>query len=80
MSNKNRLLSSLEGCVGIKTGYTKKAGRCLVSAIERQDETYVCVVLNCGPMFEESATLLNTAYAQFNNKKIIDKNKEIYNE
>ena len=80
MSNKNRLLNSLTGCIGVKTGYTKKAGRCLVSATERENETYVCVVLNCGPMFEESATLLNTAHANYENKKIIDKNREIYNE
>jgi len=80
MHNKNRLLNNLEGCIGVKTGFTKKAGRCLVSAIERENTTYVCVVLNCGPMFEESATLLNNADYSYKNTKIIDKNKEIYNE
>lgn len=80
MTNKNRLLNSLEGCVGVKTGYTKKAGRCLVSATERNNQTFVCVVLNCGPMFEESSSLLNTAHGLYENKKIIDKNKEIFNE
>lgn len=80
MSNKNKLLNTLDGCVGVKTGYTKKAGRCLVSAIERDNTTYVCVVLNCGPMFEESTTLLNNADYYYKNTKLIDKNKEIYNE
>ena len=80
MSNKNKLLNTLDGCAGVKTGFTTKAGRCLVSAIERDDTTYVCVVLNCGPMFEESASLLNNADYYFENTKIIDKNKEIYNE
>ncbi len=80
MSNKNRLLNSLSGCVGVKTGYTKRAGRCLVSATEREGETFVCVVLNCGPMFEESASLLNMAHELYDNKKIIDKNREIFNE
>ncbi len=80
MSNKNRLLNSLNGCIGVKTGFTKKAGRCLVSATERDNETFICVVLNCGPMFEESASLLNTAHALYENKKIIDKDREIYNE
>ncbi len=80
LSNKNRLLSSLKGCCGVKTGYTKKAGRCLVSATTRDELTFVCVVLNCGPMFEESATLLNNAHGNFENAKIIDKHKEIYNE
>ena len=80
MSNKNRLLNSLNGCIGVKTGYTKRAGRCLVTATERDNETFVCVVLNCGPMFEESAMLLNTAHGLYDNVKIIDKDREIYNE
>ncbi len=80
MSNKNRLLNTFDGCIGVKTGYTKRAGRCLVSATERNNETFVCVVLNCGPMFEESASLLNSAHGLYENVKIIDKNKEIYNE
>ncbi len=80
LTNKNKLLSSLEGCCGVKTGFTKKAGRCLVSSCERDDTTYVCVVLNCGPMFEESRDLLNNCFINYKNTKIIDKNKEIYNE
>lgn len=80
LTNKNKLLSTLEGCCGVKTGFTKKAGRCLVSATERDNTTYVCVVLNCGPMFEESTALLNASYSDFKNTKIIDKNREIFNE
>lgn len=60
--NKNKLLSSLEGCDGVKTGFTKEAGRCLVSSATRGDATYICVVLSCGPMFEECAEKLNTAF------------------
>jgi len=37
-------------------------------------------VLNCGPMFEESSNLLNSAHSEYVNTQIIDKNKEIYNE
>lgn len=80
LTNKNRLLSSLNGCCGVKTGFTSKAGRCLVSAVERDNTTYVCVVLNCGPMFEESASLLNSCFETYENKKIIDKDSEIFNE
>lgn len=43
--NHNRLLSSVEGCIGIKTGFTKKAGRCLVSAVRKNGRTLVCVTL-----------------------------------
>ena len=36
--------------------------------------------MNCGPMFEESAELLNKSFIDYGNYKIIDKNQEIYNE
>ena len=58
LKNKNKLLFTLENCVGVKTGYTDDAGRCLVSAVDKDGMKLVCVVLNCGPMFEESAALL----------------------
>jgi len=80
LTNKNKLLKSLEGCVGVKTGFTTKAGRCLVSAAERAGMTLVCVVLNCGPMFEESATLLNKGFNEYTFSTVVDKDKVIYNE
>ncbi len=65
LKNKNKLLSTLEGCIGVKTGFTDDAGRCLVSAVERDGMKIVCVVLNCGPMFQESAALLCECAEQF---------------
>ena len=79
LTNKNKLLSRLDGCVGVKTGFTSKAGRCLVSACERDIMTTVCVVLNCGPMFEESESLLNASFSEYNHTLLVDKNKEIPN-
>lgn len=69
--NKNKLLSSLEGCIGVKTGYTSKAGRCLVSACERDGMQVVCVVLNCRPMFEESLELINKAFSEYKKYDIL---------
>ncbi|MBR4622729.1 MAG: D-alanyl-D-alanine carboxypeptidase [Ruminococcus sp.] len=46
LTNTNRLLSMCEGAVGIKTGFTDKAGRCLVSACERGTGSLICVTLN----------------------------------
>ena len=83
LKNKNKLLSSLEGCVGVKTGYTDDAGRCLVSAVERDGTQFVCVVLNCRPMFEESAALLNQCASVYHLVDVTtlydydEKNKEI---
>ena len=71
LANKNRLLSSFEGCIGVKTGYTSKAGRCLVSAAERDGLRVVCVVLNCGPMFEESANMLSEVYKKYKSYEIL---------
>lgn len=80
LTNKNRLLNSLDGCAGVKTGFTSRAGRCLVSAIKRNGVTLVCVVLNCGPMFEESVELLNRAYSEYDFTPVVVKNEAIYNE
>lgn len=46
LKNHNRLLTELEGCIGVKTGYTKKCGRCLVSAKATGDKEYIAVTLN----------------------------------
>lgn len=79
LHNKNRLLNSLNGCIGVKTGFTNKAGRCLVSATERDGMKVVCVVLNCGPMFEESAQLLNSAYNDYSMRTIVPANTHLAN-
>ena len=69
--NKNKLLSSMEGAIGVKTGYTKKSGRCLVSACERDGMQVVCVVLNCRPMFEESEELIERAFKEYHKCEIL---------
>lgn len=65
LKNKNKLLTSLEGCDGVKTGFTDDAGRCYVGSCTRDGMTVVCVVLNCGPMFEEASTHLNKAFEEY---------------
>lgn len=77
LANKNRLLNSLEGCIGVKTGFTTKAGRCLVSAVERNGLRVVCVVLNCGPMFEESADMLNAVCEKYKSYVVLEPYKYI---
>ncbi len=63
--NKNKLLNSLDGANGVKTGYTKKAGRCLVSSAEREQMDVICVVLNCYDMYEKSASIINSCFARY---------------
>ena len=69
--NKNKLLKSLDGCIGVKTGYTKKTGRSFVGAREVDGQKIVCVVLNCGPMFPETAQLLKDADSLYHNKPVL---------
>ena len=65
LNNKNRLLSSYPGALGIKTGYTKAAGRCLSFAAERDGMTLIGVVLNCPEWFDVSAQLLNDVFSRY---------------
>ncbi len=73
--NKNKMLTEYDG-VGIKTGYTKEAGRCLVSAATRDNMTIICTVLSCPDMFAYSAHLLNDAFVAYKQVKIVDKEQE----
>lgn len=72
LRNKNKLLFSQEGCVGVKTGFTDNAGRCLVNACERDGLRVVSVVLNCGPMFEASDNLTEKAFSEFELKTFVE--------
>lgn len=63
LSNHNRLLSEYEGAVGMKTGYTSKAGRCLVSAATRDGVTLIAVTLDCPNDWEEHTALLDAGFA-----------------
>lgn len=65
LNNKNKLLSTYEGASGIKTGYTKAAGRCLVFGAKRNGMNVIGVVLNCPDWFNEAARLMDTAFAEY---------------
>lgn len=72
LSNKNKLLKTLDGCTGVKTGFTDNAGRCFVCSCTRDGMTLISVVLNCGPMFEESAKLLNACFEKYKMREILE--------
>ncbi len=73
--NKNKLLSGFDCADGVKTGYTKKAGRCFVGSATRNGMQVVVVVLNCGPMFEDSSRMLNAAFENYKLKVAVPENK-----
>lgn len=60
--NKNRLLGSYPGADGVKTGYTTKAGHCLVASATRNGRTLVAVVLHSADPYADSRRLLNLGF------------------
>ena len=70
--NKNKLLFNNENATGIKTGYTKKAGRCLASSFNKNGDEIVCVVLNVPPMFERCEELANNSFNNFKQVKVLE--------
>lgn len=69
--NKNKILTRYEGAVGIKTGYTKEAGRCLVSAAERDEMMLICTLLNCPTTYERTIQLFDDAFASYKMTKLL---------
>ena len=60
-----------DGNIGVKTGFTDNAGRCLVNAVEKDGMQIISVVLNCQPMFEECDRLTSLAYDNYCMKEFI---------
>ena len=46
LKNHNKLLNMYDGCTGVKTGFTRKSGRCLVSSAQKNGMELICVTLN----------------------------------
>ena len=65
LENKNKLLSTYEGATGGKTGYTSKAGRCLVFSAERDGLELIGVVLNCPTWFDTATVMLDHGFDHF---------------
>ena len=63
--NHNKLLRLCEGCIGVKTGFTKAAGRTLVSAAQRDGMTLVCVTLNDGDDWNDHIALLDYGFSNY---------------
>lgn len=71
LTNHNRLLWSCEGCIGIKTGYTKAAGRTLVSAARRNGRTLIAVTLNDANDWQDHCRLYDYGFSLYQNKTVV---------
>ena len=65
LKNHNRLLSLYKGAIGVKTGFTKKTGRCLVSAAERDGMTLIAVTLNAPDDWRDHTALLDYGFENY---------------
>ncbi len=64
VTNHNKLLHKMPDCIGLKTGFTTKAGRCLVSAAKRDGITLVVVTLNGYDYWDDHQALYHFGFSQ----------------
>ena len=70
--NHNKLLKKYDGCIGVKTGYTQKSGRCLVSAAERNGVTLVAVTLNDPDDWMDHTNMLNHGFDELEQVNLLN--------
>ena len=78
LRNKHKLLhANMEGCEGVKTGFTDNARRCCVTSCKRDNMRLIAVVLNCQDMFEESRHMIEDCFETYSNQTLLEANKYI---
>lgn len=70
LKNSNKMLQTYEGAIGVKTGFTDEAGRCLVSAARRGGVTLIAVTLNDPNDWEDTKNLFDYGFSQVKAKEI----------
>lgn len=65
LTNHNKLLWQVEGAEGVKTGFTRAAGRILVSSARRQGRRLICVTIDDGNDWADHKTLYDQGFADY---------------
>ncbi|MBE6845410.1 MAG: D-alanyl-D-alanine carboxypeptidase [Ruminococcus sp.] len=76
LKNTNKLLTMYDGVKGVKTGFTDEAGRCLVSACERDGVSLVCVTLNDKNDWEDHSRMYDYGFSNVTSAEL--SSDEIY--
>ena len=71
LTNHNKILWRVEGADGVKTGYTKAAGRILVSSATRDGRRLICVTINDGNDWADHKKLLEDAFSQYSTYTLV---------
>jgi D-alanyl-D-alanine carboxypeptidase len=77
LTNRNRLLLRWDECDGVKTGYTRHAGRCLAASSTINGWPLVCVVLKCKDSWRDAQNLLQWGYRSYSRQLLVPAN-EVY--
>lgn len=77
LTNHNKLLSMYEWCKGVKTGFTKKCGRCLVSYSEKEGVKLIAITLNAPDDWNDHIGLYEAYFSTYNRYNIINNNDYI---
>jgi D-alanyl-D-alanine carboxypeptidase (penicillin-binding protein 5/6) len=64
LTNKNALIGRYEGAIGVKSGFTARAGKCLIAAAQRDGRHVLLVMLNAGNRWWDASDTLDRAFAQ----------------
>lgn len=76
-SNHNRMLEAYDGANGVKTGFTKNSGRCLVSSAKRDGMEFIAVTLGDADDWNDHAQMLDYAFSEHYPKKVIEKGAKV---
>ena len=71
LRNHNKLLWQVPGADGVKTGYTRAAGRILVSSATREGRRLICVTLNDPNDWADHAALLEEGFSRYSIRRIV---------
>ena len=71
LTNHNKLLWRVEGADGVKTGFTKAAGRILVSSALRDGRRLICVTINDGNDWADHSALLEEGFSRYTLREIL---------
>lgn len=71
LTNHNKLLWKVDGADGVKTGYTKAAGRILVSSAVQQGRRLICVTIDDGNDWADHASLYQDGFSRFSVQKVL---------
>lgn len=75
--NHNKLLWQYDGALGVKTGYTKKAGRILVGAAERNGRKLISVTINAPDDWQDHKRMLDFGFAQYQLREVIHAGEQV---